>query len=395
MFTVAAYACLFGVKYSPATYISLLPLTAGVMLACSFDTSAADIIGLVSAFGSAIVFVSSNIFFKKVMPSAPSGLAPSTVPSHKLDKINMLLYSSGLAFLLMIPIWISYDLRPLIALYYSSSVTGSTVKDSGPSVPLYFFLNGTVHFAQNIIAFAILASTSPVTYSIASLIKRIAVICIAVVWFNQHVHPLQGAGICLTFFGLWMYNAAKADVERGENKMRKIEAQAHLLLPVSIRDSLATSPPLQRTIDEKVEWKTGPSHALSSAITRPQYPMDHTSMPPVSIAPTPQPHNNHVRQSLPPLDLASLDHVKSINGAHTHGINAVHSPTGSYPSPPLSSDSPSPPPTMEAPAYPPSPISLKNRRGILALPHEGFNSGQNLSSAGTTISATFPDGVGA
>ncbi|KAF9511376.1 hypothetical protein BS47DRAFT_1298968, partial [Hydnum rufescens UP504] len=233
MFTVMAYACFFRVKYSVATYASLLPLTAGVMLACSFDTSAADIIGLISAFGSAIVFVSSNIFFKKVMPSAPSGMGPTTVPSHKLDKINMLLYSSGLAFLLMIPIWISYDLRPLAALYYSSLVNASTSEGSGPSVPLYFFLNGTVHFAQNLIAFAILASTSPVTYSIASLIKRIAVICIAVVWFSQHVHPLQGAGICLTFLGLWMYNSAKADVERGENKRRRIEAQSHLVLPIS------------------------------------------------------------------------------------------------------------------------------------------------------------------
>jgi len=82
-------------------------------------------------------------------------------------------------------------------------------------------MNGAVHYAQNIIAFIILSTTSPVTYSIASLIKRVAVICIAIAWFNQNVHPVQGLGIVLTFLGLWMYNSAKGDVERGENKMRE------------------------------------------------------------------------------------------------------------------------------------------------------------------------------
>jgi solute carrier family 35, member E1 len=397
MFTVMAYASFFRVKYSVATYASLLPLTAGVMLACSFDTSAADIIGLISAFGSAIVFVSSNIFFKKVMPSTPSGIGPTTVPSHKLDKINMLLYSSGLAFLLMIPIWISYDLRPLAALHYSSLVNASTSEGSGPSVPLYFFLNGTVHFAQNLIAFAILASTSPVTYSIASLIKRIAVICIAVVWFNQHVHPLQGAGICLTFLGLWMYNSAKADVERGENKRRRIEARSHLVLPISTRDSdLASSLP-QWTTDEKVEWATDPPpYVLSSAITRQQHPTDTPGSSPASNSPRSLPNNNlrHPR----PLDISSLEPLKALTGLpHAHappvltGINIVHSPIRSYPSPPPSADSSSPSPPNEMLAYPPSPSSLKNRQGVLS--HEDFDSGQDLLSALTSIGGTRPDGV--
>ena len=92
-------------------------------------------------------------------------------------------------------------------------------------------MNGTVHFAQNLIAFIILASTSPVTYSIASLIKRVAVICIAIVWFNQTVHPVQALGIAMTVGGLYMYNTAKADVQRGEIQMHRVEAARGLVLP--------------------------------------------------------------------------------------------------------------------------------------------------------------------
>ena len=67
LFTVASYALLFGVRYSPATYVSLMPLTLGVMLACSFDLRA-NAFGFLCALGSTLVFVSQNIFSKKVRP---------------------------------------------------------------------------------------------------------------------------------------------------------------------------------------------------------------------------------------------------------------------------------------------------------------------------------------
>jgi solute carrier family 35 protein E1 len=195
------------------------------MLACSFDVSASNTIGLLCAFGSAIVFVSSNIFFKKIMPTG------SSASHHKLDKLNLLFYSSSMAFLLMVPIWAFTDL-PLLMAAEPAHVTHPRGHVTH-SVTYNTFLNGIVHFAQNIIAFVILASVSPVTYSIASLFKRVAVICIALVWFNQHVHPLQGVGIALTFLGLWMYNNAKGDIARGETRRRGVEAAREGVLPIT------------------------------------------------------------------------------------------------------------------------------------------------------------------
>ena len=220
------------------------------MLACSFDVSASNAIGLLCAFGSALVFVSSNIFFKKVMPSHSEGT--SSVTSHKLDKMNLLLYSSGMAFLLMIPIWVYYDLPLFLS---GTTTTAGPSKDEPPphSVIYYFFINGTVHYAQNIIAFGILSSTSPVTYSIASLIKRVAVICIAIVWFRQSVHPIQALGIVMTFAGLYMYNNAKGDVDKGEKKLRRMEAAKDMMLPTTKADSrmmLGTESPPSETISE-------------------------------------------------------------------------------------------------------------------------------------------------
>lgn len=234
LFTVLSYGLLFQVRYSYNTYISLLPLTLGVMLACSFDFRA-NAVGFLCALGSTLVFVSQNIFSKKLLPKdgGASSHGSNDGADRKLDKLHLLLYSSGMAFLGMIPLWAYYDgYRFLI----SPEPTVRTA--SWSTLIVLFTMNGTVHFLQNLLAFAILSLTSPVTYSIASLIKRIAVICMAIIWFRQPVYLVQGLGICLTFTGLYMYNLAKSDVERGENVRVRIERRNTMgtLLPTTKED---------------------------------------------------------------------------------------------------------------------------------------------------------------
>lgn len=175
LFTVAAYVFFFGVAYSPRTYFSLLPLTLGVMLACTFDVSAASPTGILCAFGSALIFVTQNIYFKHIVPTAP------TASSAKLDKLNLLFYSSSFAFALTVPLWLYHDFPVLVR----------TMNQAGPPVG-YLLTNSAVHFAQSILAFVLLSMTSPVTYSIASLLKRVAVIGVALVWARAKLHPAQG-----------------------------------------------------------------------------------------------------------------------------------------------------------------------------------------------------------
>ena len=334
MFTVCAYVLIYGVSYSAKTYMSLLPLTFGVMLACSFDVSASNFLGLLCAFGSAIVFVTSNIFFKKIMPTSSAATT-----GHKLDKLNLLFYSSGLAFLVMIPMWLFYDFGPLWMLW-SAGENLTRQGDYSHSVLYYFFLNGTVHWAQNIIAFAILSSTSPVTYSIASLVKRIVVIVMAIVWFRQAIHPVQGVGITMTFLGLWMYNNAKGDVEKGEHKMRRVEAARDLALPTSL-DQFATLSPKDMP-PGLVHSQSQPAPQPSNRASRNRSMSMH------------QHGHSHANGHVPPPLLPPM--------AATHPtkprITIVSPIIESYPSPPLSFDSP--PPTLA-----PSPLELHSA-GTLA-----------------------------
>lgn len=252
-----------------------------------------------------------------------SGGGLSNQPSLKLDKINLLFYSSGMAFLLMIPIWIYYDLP--VFLSSSDHITHPSHGHSNPhSVTYYFIMNGTVHFAQNIIAFVILSSTSPVTYSIASLIKRVAVICIAIVWFNQSVHPIQGFGILLTFAGLYMYNNAKGDVEKGEKKMMRVEAARDMMLPSTRADARMmagneTPPDTYLTPPHDMAMTSATGLGSASFHGRPR-------------APSAASHLNAYNLSLK-IAPFSLNAKRSPN-------DRMSSPTDSYPSPPPSLDSP-------------------------------------------------------
>ncbi|SCV67576.1 BQ2448_5187 [Microbotryum intermedium] len=295
LFTVMAYAMLFRVSYSSATYLALLPLTVGVMLACSFDLRA-NAVGFLCALGSTLVFVSQNIFSKKLLPKESSTGAHVTTGgpnSGKLDKLNLLFYSSGMAFVLMIPIWLYSDGWTLL-FQPTPPALANAPPGTATSLAFNFFLNGTVHFAQNLIAFSILARTSPVTYSIASLVKRIAVICIAIIWSGQKVTAIQGMGMTMTFGGLWMYNRAKSDVDKGERKRGQIEKRQEMFLPTTTGDArdLNTPTPPPGGLANLTQVRGGVSSmpALYSNGHAPPLPHAPQYLVPTVPPPVPHPH---------------------------------------------------------------------------------------------------------
>lgn len=238
LMTVFAYRAFFDIQYSTPTYLSLIPLTAGVIMACSASFKG-NIVGLGYAFGSTILFVTQNIVSKRIFNEAAKAEADGTpVARRKPDKLNLLCYSSVLAFLVTFPIWLWSEGLAMMADYWQD---GSIDLRERPGsldhgrLSLEFIFNGTFHFGQSMIAFILLGMVSPVTYSVASLIKRVAVIIFAIVWFGNHWTTIQGAGFVLTFIGLYLYDrthdSAKADKRAKENA-----ESAAPLLPLDVHN---------------------------------------------------------------------------------------------------------------------------------------------------------------
>jgi len=154
----------------------------------------------------------------------------------RLTKIKHLLFwSAASAFTVLAPGWFWSEGYWLLTQGRASRILETEVQSDIYSIwQLLFYLtvNGTAHFLQSLLAISVLASTSPVTYSIASLMKRVAVIVCAVIWFRQPIGWVQAAGIVLTFYGLWLYDKAKGEVHRGERVVAKmLSERGGLVLP--------------------------------------------------------------------------------------------------------------------------------------------------------------------
>jgi solute carrier family 35 protein E1 len=87
----------------------------------------------------------------------------------------------------------------------------------------------------------LLGLTSPVTYSVASLMKRVAVIIFAIVWFGNPMTYIQGAGFALTFLGLYLYDRTSEN-EKADKRARAMGESKQPLLPLNVGDDKKNDP---------------------------------------------------------------------------------------------------------------------------------------------------------
>ena len=246
LMTVIAYRAFFDIRYSTPTYLSLIPLTLGVIMACSASFTG-NFVGLAHAFGSAVMFVTQNIVSKRIFNEAAKAEADGApMARRKPDKLNLLCYSSVLALFVTFPIWVWSDGMSIMADFWQD---GSIDLRQRPGsldhgrLSLEFLFNGTFHFGQSMIAFILLGMVSPVTYSVASLIKRVAVIMFAIVWFGNAMTKIQGCGFLLTFLGLYLYDRT-SDSTKADKRARQEAATNQPLLPLDVNDTKRSEAPV-------------------------------------------------------------------------------------------------------------------------------------------------------
>ena len=246
LMTVFAYRAFFDIRYSVPTYLSLIPLTLGVIMACSASFKG-NLVGLAYAFGSAILFVTQNIVSKRIFNEAAKAEADGApMARRKPDKLNLLCYSSVLAFIVTFPIWVWSEGVPMFADYWQDGSIELRQKpgalDHG-RLSMEFIFNGTFHFGQSMIAFILLGMISPVTYSVASLIKRVAVIIFAITWFGNPMTRIQGFGFVLTFIGLYLYDRT-SDAAKADKRAKQNAVTTQPLLPLDLKDTKRKDAPV-------------------------------------------------------------------------------------------------------------------------------------------------------
>lgn len=211
-------------------YLSLASLITGVLIIVEEDNAKRainskktqiDSIGL-STYGilcavlSMLIFVAQNIYGKDVFtfkrnvspekqemvrddsPLPIFAERPNTA-SHpkKYDKLTLLIYIPLVGFCLSFGWFITLEFPGILV----------DLRQSGLSIIPWrlLFLNGTFHFLQAMITFHLMGEVSTLTYSIANLMKRIAIITVSWAFSGASINFKQIIGLSLNMMGLFLY----------------------------------------------------------------------------------------------------------------------------------------------------------------------------------------------
>ncbi|CDK29378.1 unnamed protein product [Kuraishia capsulata CBS 1993] len=271
--TVVIYRSLFKVEFSTKTYLTLVPLVSGVMLSCLKNNLAIndDLFykGIMFAFLSMLIFVSQNIFAKRILtfeakpnsgdffseaakslslsqnqtfrsnlkvvrsesaastPILPISMTPAQMSpqlSARPERIPLQTDKSSLNLsnhfqqtekkldkvtVLFYCSLVGFGLT--LPIYIMSEVSNSksnafSLSLVGTPMMWTMLINGSSHFAQSLVAFQILGMISPINYSIANIMKRICVIVGSILVEGTSLTNIQWLGLVLTVAGLYAYD---------------------------------------------------------------------------------------------------------------------------------------------------------------------------------------------
>eukprot|EP00035_Acanthoeca_spectabilis_P025269 m.457645 g.457645 ORF g.457645 m.457645 type:complete len:353 (-) comp21313_c0_seq1:23-1081(-) len=180
---------------------TLIPIVAGVVVSSATELEF-NLPGLTAALTSTFLLSSQTIFSKKAMLS--------------VDHLNLLLITSQICMTLFAPYWLWTEGWAL--------VFGSTLQELRLShidfhhVLLQMLGASIFNAVQTLAAFTFLSVVPPVTYSIANVTKRVAIIGFSIVYFGQSPTIANVAGMGITFFGVGLYQYVK--IKESEEKKK-------------------------------------------------------------------------------------------------------------------------------------------------------------------------------
>ncbi|KAK9466448.1 triose-phosphate transporter family-domain-containing protein [Lipomyces arxii] len=190
-FTVIIYVVGFRKVYSVMTYVSLIPVVAGVGFATAGDyyfTPMGFFLTLLGAFLAALKTVVTN--------RVQTGRL-------RLSPLELLFRMSPLAFIQCLVY--AYFTGETAALrdYWATSMSNEMM--------IKLILNGAIAFGLNVVSFTANKKTGALTMTVAANVKQILTIVLAILFFHLAVTPLNAIGIILTLAGGAWY--AKVELE--------------------------------------------------------------------------------------------------------------------------------------------------------------------------------------
>ncbi|KAI9294386.1 TPT-domain-containing protein [Neoconidiobolus thromboides FSU 785] len=185
IFTIVFNMLLFQKQYPTLIFLSLIPITLGVLLFCLGEIEF-KLNGFLYSIISSLIYVLQTIYTKHKIEK-----------KNELSNLQILSYTSLFSFLFLTPYWLLMEWSLILNFQLNMSFCG------------LFLLKATCQFFQAYLSFSILNLTDTLSFTILNLLKRMVVILLAMLTFNQPFTYQQSIALLLTFFGLYLYDLSK------------------------------------------------------------------------------------------------------------------------------------------------------------------------------------------
>jgi len=201
LFSALVSALCFGQIFKPQVYLTLIPIVGGVAVAC-----AKEINFNVTSFVAAMV---SNAFFG-LRSNFSKSLMQNNKRSMDIHPANLFGIVTILGFLICLPLALILEHGAVFSVWKDASNALSSNFDH-PSLILVgnLILSGLTHYMNNEVMYLALGSVHPVTLAVGNTIKRIFLILVGMIVFNDRITLLGGVGSVVAIVGVQLYSIAR------------------------------------------------------------------------------------------------------------------------------------------------------------------------------------------
>ena len=190
VFTVFFSKCLLNETHSFFVYLTLVPIIGGVLMATVSDI-VIDMLGIVNALLSTCAFTLQNIYSKKVMKDI------------EIHQLQLLEHITIIALVVFTPVWAIVDGQ--IFLFGNPDFENENLFQ----ILILLILAALCNAGQNIFAFCVISTVSPLSYSIVNVTKRIVIISVSLLFFKDPFTLTTVLGMCIAITGVFLYYRVK------------------------------------------------------------------------------------------------------------------------------------------------------------------------------------------
>ncbi|CAM9131478.1 unnamed protein product [Choristocarpus tenellus] len=211
-FSALVAAVCFGQIFRLQVYAALLPVVAGVSLACYTEINF-NWVSFLGAMASNLLFALRANFSKSLMNRPPTVGPLSSANLYGIVTVMSFFLLSPVVFGVGLPLW-----KPTLQKALDNGYTQGQLATN-------LLLSGISHYLNNEVMYLALGNVHPTTLAVGNTMKRVFIIVASLVVFHTPISRMGALGSTIGILGVLVYTLTKQHYDAIDSKIKKSPQQ--------------------------------------------------------------------------------------------------------------------------------------------------------------------------